>query len=134
MMMDLPVHAPAATQGNFAGAPQKVFRQERRLGVYDVLCMEACKRSDRFHAAMGMVIPGLPRAVPHRGERPSPHQETEAAAPAGNATRSHSNIAQEVPAEILPSDASGKSRIKPSSDGWGRGGQYRVLCQPLRTL
>ena len=62
---------------------------------------------------------GFFRAVPHRGERPSPHQETEAAAPAGNATRSHSNTTQEVPAEILPSDASGKSRIKPSSDGWG---------------
>ena len=38
-------------------------------------------------------------------------------------------------AEILPPDASGKSRVKPSSGGLGGGGQYLcALNRPLRTL
>lgn len=92
-------------------------------------------KSRSFFTLLWQYASALPRAVPHRGERPSPHQETEVQASARNATRSRSNMPQNgCSAEILPSDASGIRRVKPSSDGRGGGGQSLVRYRSLRTL
>ncbi len=95
---------------------------ERRLGVCDAH-MET-QKSRSFFTLLWQYASALSRAVPRRGERPSPHQETEVQASARNATRSRSNMTQNrCSAEILPSDASGIRRVKPSSDG--RGGRSK---------
>ena len=106
---------------------------ERRLGVCDAH-MET-QKSRSFFTLLWQYASALSRAVPRRGERPSPHQETEVQASARNATRSRSNMTQNrCSAEILPSDASGIRRVKPSSDGRGGGGQSLVPYRSLRTL
>ncbi len=69
---------------------------------------------------------GFFRAVPHRGERPSPHQETEADTSARNTTRSYSNIVQDNLRKfcrLTPPAEAGSSHRQTA----GGGGQNLVL-------
>lgn len=78
--------------------------------------------------------PGFLRAVPHHGERPSPHQETEAGTSARNTTRSYSDIAQDNLQKFCrltpPANAGSSHR----QTAWGGEVNTFVLTQPLRTL
>ena len=68
------------------------------------------------------------RAVPHCGERPSPHQETEADTSARNTTRSHSNIVRNhaVPRKVCRLTPPAKAGSSHRQTAWG--GEVNTLC------
>lgn len=85
------------------------------------LFMEARRRSDRLRAAMGCDhVPGVSRAVPHHGERPCRTRRLRFHLSKG-IRHGRIPIWSGTSRKILPPDAAGTDRVKPSSGGLGGG-------------
>lgn len=123
MKTDLHVRAPAAGQRNSAGASRHILRHERRRKTAPFMEAWNARIAPRCYGH-GMRF----RAVPHHGERPSPHQETEAGTSARNTTRSHSNIVRSGASRkfcrLTPPAEAGSSHRQTAL--WGGGGQYAL--------
>ncbi len=122
--------------------PQRMNRQTPASCTMSPACRMNTTRSLWRHEALGRptllwAMDGALffRAVPPYGERPSPHQETEAGTSARNTTRSHSNILRKGTSRkfcrLTPPAEAGSSRRQTAG-----GGEVNTLAlnRSLRTL